>query len=371
MDMTLLVDATTGEHAVGIGVVIKGFLDGLSYSDYRDDVFVAAGPSAIVSDGLRMQNVRVARTRLGRLGFQRLLLPAYARRLRRDGIPIDATLLLDAYAPLIDLANMPYTAFVHDALPLTHGHYWSRSRRLVKSLAFSSLRRTNIRLLTSSKYNAERIHELLGICPDVAMFGCGQLNDDEADRFLESGPKPRAKYVLYIGAMDERKNIHTLVEAFRIARPSLPPDISLLLVGSPRERYGEQIKDSLMSLSQNSAVRLLERVDRAQAVDLIARAAALVFPSHAEGFGLPVLEALAVGTPVVASDIPEVRSWAEATITYAQPTDAHALAGAIEAVVSGDGPNPREGQELARQYRWRTFADAAIAVSVAPLGRTR
>src|SRR6202035_4544520 len=108
--------------ATGIGVVGQGFLNGLAHTEHRRDVIVATGPSVNMSDALRTRQVSITRTRMGRLGFQRLLLPSYVRGMQNEGIAIDGVLLLDAYVPLFDRSTIPYTIFVHDTLPLTHRH---------------------------------------------------------------------------------------------------------------------------------------------------------------------------------------------------------------------------------------------------------
>jgi glycosyltransferase involved in cell wall biosynthesis len=363
-NVKILADATTAEHATGIRVVIEGFLDGLSRSDLRNDVLVATGPSARIPVGLRTRQLPIARTRLGRLLFQRLLLPVFTSAVRSDNFPVQAVFLLDSYAPLFDFGDTRYSAFIHDVLPLTHGRYWSASQRTIKSMAFASLRRAGAQLLTSSEHNAEQIHRLFGVRPEVALFGCGQLRDDEADAFLRKGPEPREDYVLYIGAIEERKNVHTLIEAFELAIHRLPPGTRLLLVGRPKGSYGARVAESLGSLRRRNAVEILSGISRERAIALIARAAALVFPSDAEGFGLPVLEALAVGTPVVTSDIPEIRSWAGSTVMYATPSDTASIASAIEGAVRGASPPPQDGQELSRQYRWRAFADTTATAAM-------
>jgi glycosyltransferase involved in cell wall biosynthesis len=360
--VTILVDVTTAEHAVGIGVVTEGLLNGLSRSSLRDEVRIVAGPRLHIDSSLHVSRLALAKTRIGRLAFQRLLLPAYARSFKPSS-STDAVLLLDAYAPIFGSRLLSCTAFVHDILPLTHPHYWAPSKRRVKAMAFASLRRAHPQLLTSSTHNAEQIQKHLGLPARVALFGCGQITDDEADRYLHTGPAARGKHIVYIGAIDERKNIHGLIEAFKLVRASLPvEDVELVLIGQPREQYGREIVDSINSLPASSAVRLLTSVTQKQAIELVAHAASLVFPSQAEGFGLPVLEALALGTPVVASDIPEIRSWAGSTVTYAPPSDPVALASAIDAAVRGAGPTPSEGQELARSYRWKTFAETVLTM---------
>ena len=91
-------------------------------------------------------------------------------------------------------------------------------------------------------------------------------------------------------------------------------------------------------------------------LDAVARASALIFPSLAEGFGLPVLEALALGTPVVASNIPSIRSWAGDAATYFDPHDPETWSAAIQTATRASTEMRREGQRLALGYRWSACA---------------
>ena len=98
--MTLLVDATTAQHARGIGTVVSGILGELG-SGGHESTIVAVGPDLVGRTGATERSISVARTRLGRLAYQRLLLPADIARLSRHTTSIDRVLLLDAYAPLL------------------------------------------------------------------------------------------------------------------------------------------------------------------------------------------------------------------------------------------------------------------------------
>ncbi len=180
----LLVDATTAEHARGIRTVILGVLGAL-FETTTEGVRVAAGPGLeLLPQPAAVRRVALARSRPGRLLYQRVLLPLDAQRMRRHGELVDRVLLLDSYAPVMRPSpEIRYAAYVHDALPLSHPEYWPLSKRLVKRAAFSSLRR-GVTLFTSSEFNVREIERLLGVEARTVEFGCGQLTDVEADAAL-------------------------------------------------------------------------------------------------------------------------------------------------------------------------------------------
>lgn len=172
------------------------------------------------------------------------------------------------------------------------------------------------------------------------------------------------RYVLFVGALEPRKNLTRLIKAFSTAvgEASLPHD--LILCGPPGWRNG-----AIMEAWQKSPVR--ERIHHESYVPddevplWYAGADALAYPSLAEGFGLPALEAMACGTPVVTSDcsaLPEVVGDAAITVT---PTSVRAISDALVGVLT-DGALARKlseaGLERSRRFNWNTAAAETVAV---------
>lgn len=151
-----------------------------------------------------------------------------------------------------------------------------------------------------------------------------------------------SSYVLFVGTLEPRKDVRTLLAAHRLL-PDAPP---LVLVGPPG--WGEEV-DVSGALTPGY---LDEDVLR----PVVAGAAALVLPSRDEGFGLPLLEALAAGTPVVASDLPVLREVGGTHVTYAPVGDAEAFAAALQAVLDAPG-DPAERRAHATRFTWAASAE--------------
>jgi glycosyltransferase involved in cell wall biosynthesis len=156
------------------------------------------------------------------------------------------------------------------------------------------------------------------------------------------------RYLLAVGTREPRKNLGALLAAHRAAGPDGLP---LVLVGPAG--WGE------VAAGQDG-VLLLPYQDTADLRSLVAGAAALVFPTRYEGFGLPALEAMAAGTPVLANDIPVLREVLGDLGDYVDATDTATLAeGLLRAGVAGDDAPARERRRArAADFTWQRCATA-------------
>lgn len=161
-------------------------------------------------------------------------------------------------------------------------------------------------------------------------------------------------FLLFVGTIEPRKNLSTLLAALQ----RLPNEISLVVVG----RHGWKADQQLEPISRPGlADRVVELgyIDDSTVTGLFAAAAALVYPSRYEGFGLPIVEALATGTPVAASDLAVFREVGEDEVEYFQPTDPADMARAIEALLASNrqGGDARQRRiARARIFDWRMSA---------------
>ena len=170
----------------------------------------------------------------------------------------------------------------------------------------------------------------------------------------------RPPYFLYLGQWKAYKNVPLLIEAFGrvVARQ---PAVQLVIAGGdPRH---PEVPAAIKALPQGSVVTPGHLPDDAVS-DLYRGAAAVLLPSRAEGFGLPALEAMACGVPVVCSDIPVLHEIADGVAIFADPNSAEAVASAMLAALDRDlvAPRIRAGLDRVRQFSWRRAADETLAV---------
>ena len=197
------------------------------------------------------------------------------------------------------------------------------------------------------------------------------LSESEVDAVLHHYGLSRG-YLLFVGVWEPRKNLPGLLEALALLRGQ-GIDVPLVIVGRAGWLY-EEIFSKVEALGLASAVRFLERVPVEDLVALYNGAAALVMPSFYEGFGLPVLEAMQSGTPVIVSDrasLPEIVGEAGLVI---DPLDPQAIAQACERLLLDRALRERlckAGLQRARTFSWQHTAQQTLAAYRAALDSPR
>lgn len=164
----------------------------------------------------------------------------------------------------------------------------------------------------------------------------------------------RRPFLLSVGTIEPRKNLSTLFEAMTM----LPPSYQLAVVG--RSGWGaESIMNQIDELNLSGRVVRIGFVSDTKLPGLMASASAVIYPSRYEGFGLPVVEALATGTPVVASELPVFREVGGDSVVYFDPSNADDLVTAIERSVSSSrGEMQRRSRMVrARMFDWNRSAE--------------
>jgi glycosyltransferase involved in cell wall biosynthesis len=261
---------------------------------------------------------------------------------------------------LIPATKAAQVVTIHDLDFLRHPDQMSAEiRRDYPALARSHAARAHGVIVSSNYAAGEVIRELqldpsrVHVCPP----GRPAWADEVCRRRSELGI--RGKHILFMGTLSLRKNVGTLLEAYaRLCTENVdtPP---LVLAGhrTPASALWEKRTEQP---PLKGRVTITGYVDSARKIDLYADAMMLVLPSFEEGFGLPVLEAMACGVPVIVSNrgsLPEVAGAAAEPI---DPDDAEGFARAMASLVSGDARAAIErGLAQAAKYSWPSCATAA------------
>jgi glycosyltransferase involved in cell wall biosynthesis len=238
---------------------------------------------------------------------------------------------------------------IHDLAFLRHPEMVSAASARYRALVPRSLKRASV-VLTPSAATASALQEEYDVgCPVVVTplgvdprWAAARPSDEATRARLGLPPS----YLLFVGTIEPRKDLRTLLAAHRLL-PDAPP---LVLVGPTG--WGEHL-----DVSGCIATGYL---DDDVLPGVVAGATALVVPSRDEGFGLPVIEALAAGTPVVASDLPVLREVGGTVTTYAEPGDPAAFAAALQRVLDDPG-DPAVRRTHGASYTWARCAEATRA----------
>ena len=175
--------------------------------------------------------------------------------------------------------------------------------------------------------------------------------------------RPDRPYVLALGTLEPRKNLVRLVRAYGLAQRRLP-DLALVLAGADGSA-GPEIDREIARLAAGALVVRTGWVDPAGRADLLGHARALAYPSLDEGFGLPMLEAMAEGVPVVASSIPALTEIGRDGALFVDPLDVDGLAEAVLRACQDVAVREtlvRRGKENSARFSWRESARGLIAL---------
>jgi glycosyltransferase involved in cell wall biosynthesis len=302
-------------------------------------------------------NVRISvapgssRSRAQRVGWELTGLVAAARR--------DRVALLHSLGTTSPLwAPLPQVVTVHDLIFESWPEAFPGIRaRALRALVPRTLRRAG-RIVADSQATADDVVNRYGVNPQklrVVPLGPGRpprpMDSAEAER-LRARAGAVGPYLLSVATSQPHKNLGALIEAFRIVH-AREPRLRLVLVGAAGTA-DRAVRDAVAAAGLTGAVTLAGRVDDPTLDALYAGALLFVYPSLQEGFGLPLLEAMQRGVPVLsssASSLPEVGGDA---VAYVDATRPAAIAEALVGLV-GD-PERRAALVAAGRRRLQTFS---------------
>ncbi|HBB36907.1 MAG: glycosyl transferase, group 1 [Candidatus Moranbacteria bacterium GW2011_GWC1_45_18] len=190
-----------------------------------------------------------------------------------------------------------------------------------------------------------------------------QVGQSPAFPFLEqssrNSSKPDfSKYFLFVGRLEERKNICGIVEAFEILKEKYNLPHKLVLAG--KFGYGKsEIRNKIENSRYKDDIILPGYISDEEKFELMKKAEVFLFPTFYEGFGLPILEAQSVGTPVVTSNISSMPEVAGDGSVLADPKDPNAIAEAVYKLVSDESHKNdiiKKGLENAKRFSWKKCA---------------
>jgi len=243
----------------------------------------------------------------------------------------------------------------HDLFVLSAEYSTPEFRARFTRLAKDAAERADL-IVCVSQFTASQVEGFLGVEPArlrVVHHGT---------RFLDPPiPSEREPWILHVGAVQVRKNLMALIEAFEAAAPPL---WRLVLAGG--DGYGARlIRDRAAASPARERIEFTGWVDDAQLAELYRRSSVFAFPTLDEGFGIPVLEAMSWGLPVIASNQSSLPEACGDAALLVDARDPEALAAALRRVIADAalaGELSERGRERARRRPWSAAAEETLRV---------
>jgi len=371
IDGTIAINAAiVGQRPTGLGFYALHLISGLAALGERLHVFTSR-PDLITTPGTRVERVSAAmRPERGALGHLSRLVwvqTGLRARVRRA----NPRVLLNLMPEGLLASRVPQVTTVHDLLPLLYPAEYPRQQYYFRHYVPAVLRASRAVIVISESTRRDLLHfyDLPSEKVHVVMSGY------DAERFRPSvstgpGAEPDGEpYLLYVGNVMPHKNLPRLVEAFAQAARRLP--VRLVMRGWGRPRHVRELQGMIAALGIEGQVDWQPYAAEGELLALYRNARALVLPSLHEGFGLTALEAMACGTPVVASHVSSIPEVVGEAAVLVDPLDPGSIAAGLARVLTEDGlckDLRARGLERAGQFSWDATARAvqqAVARAVA------
>lgn len=368
-------------HDFGIGTYIRNLVQALAIEDPHDRYTLVISPADLRELPLLPENFRVATYGRSDKDFaDHLAFPAFLRQLPADlyHIPVNAVPLL---------MPKPYVVTIHDMASLLFNTQRGFRNQLRQFRFRRGLTRAD-RVIAVSAATRRDVENLMGVqperirlvysAPSPEFFQHRRVADARAagpetallerQRILERY-QIHYPFLLYAGAIRPQKNIPRLVEAFAIARAALADDpryrdLRLIIVGDEITR-NPPVRQAVMQSRVEDAVRFLGFVPFDTMRVFYEAATAFVFPSLYEGFGLPPLEAMASGTPVITSTMSSLPEVVGDAAMLVNPENVFDIARGIKEVLLDPALRSsliEAGRTHAAKYSWKNTAQQVLEI---------
>lgn len=247
-------------------------------------------PLAIISIGVKISSFFLKKYQL--------------RKVNLDGYHL---LFCPFTAPIYHKENIPTVSIVYDLQYKTFPNFFSNQDIVCRNASFENACEKADKLIAISDYTKNKIIEYGKVDTDklktIHISLANRFDNNKKNDFLTKSNLNVGKYIIYPANFWKHKNHEFLLTAFQVARSQgMAKDIKLVLTGAPCERQ-ESLKNIVKKLGLDSDILFLDYVSENDLAELIKNSIFLIFPSLYEGFGIPIIEAMMLGVPVLCSNV--------------------------------------------------------------------
>ncbi|MCE7980658.1 MAG: glycosyltransferase family 1 protein [Caldilinea sp. CFX5] len=360
--MKIIIDAhMLGQQEGGNETYIAGLLQGFEE--------ILPQPATAIT---ALYNPRYTGTRLSRSGLSPLVLTSNNdfRRLFMEipsickKWPAD---LLHATYNVSPFLPCPCVITVHDVIFRLYPEYFSpRVRLLLSTLLPLSMIRAKVIITDSEASKRDIIHFYPFVRNKIIIIpaAAGPIVNVEPNWQVAQQYRQKGEFILAVGTVQPRKNITRLVQAYISLRQRQLIDSKLIIVGRAQWQ-GSEIQKIALNSPYHQDIIFTGYLEDASVSALYRHCSVFVYPSLYEGFGLPVLEAMACGAPVITSNRSSLPEVAGEAATLVDPYSVEQLSAAIEAILGNPARREemrQQGLRQAAQFKWSRAAAAALEV---------
>jgi glycosyltransferase involved in cell wall biosynthesis len=357
----------------GIGTYIRSLVHALAGIDTENRYTLVSGPGDARTLAGMPENFHTAvYTRDDRNHLDHVTFPVFLHSLSPDLVHIPL-----ARVPLLMIR--PYVVTIHDLANLYFGAETSKVRMQLRRYRFRRGLVRAERVIAVSEATRRDCQSLLGIppericrvynAPDPAFSSGADESGSEARQRILERYQIDHPFLLYAGNIRRHKNVPRLIEAFAVLREQLSShliysDLRLVIIGDTISQYPE-VRQAVIRSKMEHVVRFLGFVPLETLRCFYQSAAAFVFPSRYEGFGLPPLEAMACGTPVVTSNVSSLPEVVGDAAILVNPENVFDIARGLKDVLLDEDLREdliRRGRAQAARFSWERTARQVLDI---------
>lgn len=250
-----------------------------------------------------------------------------------------------------DLTFLKYPSYIDNVVKR---HY----ERIVKCLPWVDL------ILTVSHSSKQDIVDFLGVKPSKIRVTplASRFNNIDLKKQNDGYANNKKPFLLFIGNIEPRKNIIGLIKAFNYLKGNYKIEHELVIIGQKGWKYN-QIFKAINSSPYRNQIHNLNYISDQELLQFYLEATMLVYPSFYEGFGLPVIEAMTLGTPVITSNNSSLKEIARDATLLVDPNNYQEIAHSILAVINSNQLQQElisKGKRRAKEFSWEKTAEQTI-----------
>jgi len=346
----------------GIGIYLRHVLDGIQRIDDENDFYLISNAPidyAIQNPRWRRMEGRLKRRLLSTLWMQAAV-PPYATK-----TDLDVFWATRHHLPVLLPSKIRTVVTVHDLVHRHHPGTMAIPNLLVERALMTVSVKRAAAVIAVSQATAADVQSHFGISPDrlhTIHHGASPLpKSSEQDR--DAGNRLPERYFLFVGTLDPRKNFERIFRAFETLKPE-GRGLHLVIVGAEGWKNHAFLK-MVRSHPLRHHIHLEGYVPRDRLLSYYQNSICLVFPSLYEGFGLPILEAMGCGTPVLTSNGSSMSEVAGDAALLVDPYDVKGIAAAMDNLVRDPALRERlihRGFERVVQFSWKKCAEETLNI---------